>query len=205
MTIAMGRWVRLVAALTVLAATPLFSSRTADAWPAASVDAPLPDLETLCDADAWIRLNDMAFTISNTEDGRCAYVRPDYVGGRATIPHMNAAINVYVNPIGKAAMWALGRERFPVGSVLVKEKFYLEENPNGPDKASLYTVMIKRDAGYAPDVGDWEFAVVSGDRRSVIGRGQMENCVSCHQHVASTDYVFVNFYRGKHWPPTSPN
>jgi hypothetical protein len=85
--------------------------------------------------------------------------------------------------------------RFPRGSVLVKKKYYTDGStpPREGDAPSLYTVMIKREPGYNPDCGDWEFAVVAGDGREVQARGRLESCMACHESRAQSDFVFRGY------------
>jgi hypothetical protein len=53
----------------------------------------------------------------------------------------------------------------------------------------LFTVMLKREAGYHPECGDWEFMVVSGDAKQVLARGKLDSCVACHKDHKQTDFV----------------
>jgi len=74
---------------------------------------------------------------------------------------------------------------FPQGSVIVKEKL------TTPDSSTpeLLTVMVKRERGYNPESGDWEYMVVDGKGQSVTERGKLESCQSCHLMEKDTDYV----------------
>lgn len=66
---------------------------------------------------------------------------------------------------------------FPVGTVLVKEKF---DNPKGTGTPELLTVMVKREKGYNPACYDWEFLVLNGKAERVLERGKLARCQSCH-------------------------
>ncbi len=57
-------------------------------------------------------------------------------------------------------MFSRELQRFPKGSVIVKEKMAPHSEGSTP---LLYTIMIKRERGYNPPFGDWEFEVASGD------------------------------------------
>jgi hypothetical protein len=74
---------------------------------------------------------------------------------------------------------------FPPGAVVLKQKF----EDSSARKTVLYTGMLKREAGYNPDCGDWEFFTLSGDRRSITARGRLETCMACHRDYAHSDYV----------------
>jgi hypothetical protein len=72
--------------------------------------------------------------------------------------------------------------RFPTGSVLVKAHLEADGAP-GPIFA-----MVKRDAGYFPRGGDWEFVVTDRDGW-VEDRGPLASCARCHAE-APADWVF---------------
>lgn len=123
-------------------------------------------------------------------------------------PHVSAVFRVFVNPKGQKAMQNLGKSTFPVGSVLVKEKF-----SRGPEvfapvkllpdaKPELLTVMIKRPKGFDPANGDWQFAVVkSGHAPETEG---LKHCQGCHQRQKKTDYVFGDYGSIRHGGDWSP-
>ncbi len=99
-------------------------------------------------------------------------------------PHRQASIHVYANSIAVAPLWD-PYEKFPVGSILLKEKFDVEKM----DTATLYTGMIKREAGYFPYCGDWEFFTLDGAIAQVTSRGKTESCAACHRDFAKSDFV----------------
>ena len=78
---------------------------------------------------------------------------------------------------------------FPVGSMIVKEKL-LRKDAGAPE---LLTAMIKREPGYNPASGDWEYVVLDGPGRSIEGRGKLANCQSCHALAKDTGYVFRSY------------
>jgi hypothetical protein len=101
-------------------------------------------------------------------------------------PHGGAWVMTKSNPIAEAALSRPGKRVFPVGSMLIKEKF--DRQSGG--KPTLFTGMVKREKGFAPKVGDWEFFVVNLAKKRFVERGKMESCVGCHQTVANEGYVF---------------
>lgn len=103
---------------------------------------------------------------------------------------------------------ATGKGTYPVGTAILKEKLQPVAAPNQPpanpapsanNKANgppapqytteLFTGMLKREAGYNPAGGDWEYFVISGDANKLLARGKIDSCIDCHQAYKSTDYV----------------
>ncbi|RYG53060.1 hypothetical protein EON80_33105 [bacterium] len=114
-------------------------------------------------------------------------------------PHAKKFIRVYVNKVGEKQMTTRKNPRFPVGSVIVKQKLPLNSKVSKTKfrKVSpapeLLTVMIKHKAGYDPKNGDWEYMVTDGAGRKVSQRGQIESCQNCHRPYAKTDYVVRSY------------
>ncbi len=100
-------------------------------------------------------------------------------------PHKDKYINVYINAIGRDEMLTKKNPKFPVGTVVVKEKL------SSPDSLSpeLLTVMIKRKKGFNPEVGDWEFMTLNGQATEVTAKGKLESCQSCHLDYKQNDYI----------------
>jgi len=115
-------------------------------------------------------------------------------------PHVGRMFKVYVNATGKDAMLSNGKKAFPVGSIIVKEKFVRPKTKNFWDTAKLskdampelLTVMVKREKGFDPANGDWEYQVLKGDgsKRTSVG---LEYCAKCHAGRKSRDYVFGEY------------
>jgi len=87
-------------------------------------------------------------------------------------------IRVFADPLAAPSYRALSPEvPFPVGATLVK----LEYDFAGCEEQDLleYTVMHKREPGFAPDANDWLWQRVSLDRQ-VIEHGAPMHCVFCH-------------------------
>lgn len=123
-------------------------------------------------------------------------------------PHSQLAIRVLANDLAKAAM---GKEKgFPVGSMIVKEKWDEEskENLTAEKSASnaksagqrpklvrvAYGAMVKRPPGYDPKNGDWEY-IFENLRTERVSRGKIDACRDCHSAVASRDYVFGTYLK----------
>lgn len=92
--------------------------------------------------------------------------------------------HLYVSEPGVVVM-KTGQGTYPEGTVVLKEKF--------PDASAnttkLFTGMIKRQKGFNPEGGDWEYFVLSGDAKTVQARGTISSCVACHSIYRSTDFV----------------
>ena len=106
-----------------------------------------------------------------------------------TNPHKRKYITVYVNDSGRNAMMEQLSPKFPEGSVIVKEKLS-EPSSQTPE---LLTVMIKREKGFNPESGDWEYAVFDGTGTKLESRGKLDNCQSCHLSHPKSDYVFRSY------------
>lgn len=74
---------------------------------------------------------------------------------------------------------------FPVGSIFVREKI-------SPEKSTpeLLAVMIKRENGYNPDGGDWQFLLTDGQKKKVKLRQKSGECLDCHIRQRDNDFVF---------------
>ena len=49
--------------------------------------------------------------------------------------------------------------------------------------------MLKRERGYNPENGDWEYLVLDGAASKIVERGRMASCSSCHAAYSSTDFL----------------
>lgn len=74
---------------------------------------------------------------------------------------------------------------FPQGAIILKEKFSDSEGK----ETELFTGMIKREAGYNLDCGDWEFFTLSADTSKITSRGKLQDCMACHVEYKNQDFV----------------
>jgi len=100
-------------------------------------------------------------------------------------PHTNKYVSVYVNSIGKDAMMTMVSSKFPIGSMIVKEKLARQDS----EKPELLTAMIKREVGYYPQGGDWEYLLINGTATEVQERGKLDYCAGCHAPYKGDDFV----------------
>ena len=91
---------------------------------------------------------------------------------------------VYANELARAAF--AGDGKFPVGSVIVREKL------SQPDDATpqLLAVMVKRAPGFNSKGGDWEFLTVDGGLTKVTELQKKGSCLDCHASQRERDFVF---------------
>jgi hypothetical protein len=151
---------------------------------------PLAGAELVAGYKGWARVNPepAIFHLPNASD--CA--APSGASARMATedsPHIGKFINVFVNDAGRRAMLKELRPHFPVGSLIVKEKLPTRDAA----EPELLTAMYKRETGYDPEGGDWEYLVLDGHGKEVQTRGKLESCRACHQAVADTDFVSRNY------------
>lgn len=82
-------------------------------------------------------------------------------------------VDVYANELAAKAIASRARE-VPVGAVVVEEHYERTDKSAGP-----VMVMEKRDESYAPEHGDWRWAVV-GSLGQLVRDGVIESCAGCH-------------------------
>jgi hypothetical protein len=88
-------------------------------------------------------------------------------------------------------------KKYPIGTILLKESF-LNKNSR-PANPLLLSGMIKRQAGYDPQFGDWEY-FQSDNQGQLLFSGNSKNtqvqvaCISCHSNIQDQDYVFASHY-----------
>jgi len=142
-----------------------------------------PGDELIAGYRQWTRVNPEPLLIAAQNAAACAIPLQSAVPAG---PHAkDKYITVYVNDVGKHAMLEEQTPHFPQGSVVIKEKLTTAKSTT----PELLTVMIKREPGYNPESGDWEYMVVDGTGKKVQERGKLENCQSCHLREQDTDYV----------------
>ncbi|HRF58526.1 MAG TPA: cytochrome P460 family protein [Fimbriimonadaceae bacterium] len=145
---------------------------------------------------SWTKVNAKPVSMAPSVAVLCAAIPPPK--WRDPSPHIGKFFTVYVNATGRTAMLSDETKPFPVGTVIVKEKVpavgqdVLKQTPG--TKVELLTVMIKRDKGFDPGNGDWEYFAVSGDAKAVISK-DVKHCQDCHRSQKSSDYVYRDYPR----------
>jgi Cytochrome P460 len=96
----------------------------------------------------------------------------------------------WANDVAVQGIATRGEPKFPVGSVIVKEKYA------GPqaEQADLVAIalMIKRQAGFDPAHGDWDYAYYEPSLGVVQTTEQTAYCGQCHAAASASDFVFVD-------------
>ena len=100
---------------------------------------------------------------------------------RGPSPH-GVMRTTYVNAIAQEAL-AAGATVLPPGSILVKEHFAVDT------LLEAVAVMYKQ-AGYAPEHGDWFWLKRMGDG-AVASHGRVEACIACHAARANEDFIMA--------------
>lgn len=178
----------LIGTVMLIGALSILESRSA------SADDFRFQAEELKDKSLWTQVNSEPYYISAAVDALCrAPTAANYELERKKNPHAATYITVYVNNAGRAAMFSKDVS-FPAGSIIVKKKV---GNSSEGQTALLYTLMRKRERGYNPVVGDWEFLVVSGDGKQLEASGKIESCQACHVRRSDSDFVFRTYVKAE--------
>ena len=96
----------------------------------------------------------------------------------------------FANELAEAEIYK-DAPKFPVGSIIVREKLLNAEDTN----PELVTVMIKREKGFSRITGDWEYLVVEGALNKIKSREKVGSCSKCHADAAQTDFVFKTYLK----------
>jgi len=135
-------------------------------------------VETFADYQSWTRVNSEPITSDTT--GSLGLAHEGTKGIR----------EVYINDTGKAVSTGSADYPYPAGSIIVKEAFTSDGAGNKGALSSI-TVMVKREAGYDAENGDWEYVNVRPDLR-VRAQGRIGMCIKCHGAAVLDDFVFTS-------------
>ena len=108
-------------------------------------------------------------------------------------PHEKGAqtfARVFANDLATPEMHK-DEPHFPAGSIIVREKLLQEAD----DVPEAVTVMVKREKGFSPKTGDWEFFVLDGAVGKVEKRETTGACAKCHTQAEKTDWVFRTYLK----------
>ncbi|MDQ3907503.1 MAG: cytochrome P460 family protein [Acidobacteriota bacterium] len=191
----MSRQKKLLAAgaLLLCAACCAFALASASAQKRAAAFAPAESeeakaLKLFSGHRKWTLVNPARARMDGAVAALCRAPTAAESGRGSAGPHALKYLSVYVNDAGAKAMTEKGAE-FPRGSIIVKEKF----GARAGGAAELMTAMVKREAGFNPESGDWEFFVVNGEGTRVQASGRLENCMACHAGQKDSDYTFRTY------------
>ena len=146
-----------------------------------SPTVPESDLTTLAKYRQWTLVNPTPQLMEPQVSTDCSMIR----AREQQNPHLDKYISVFVNPVGSDEMMTKRHPKFPIGSMIVKEKL------GSPDstKPEMLTAMIKREPGYNPESGDWEYLVLDGGASKIVERGKLTRCSGCHRPYKSSDFI----------------
>lgn len=142
--------------------------------------------------EGFTRVTNQRVTIPTPVDEGCAEFEHPKINHAYLTKGSDPAIHVYVTKEAHA-MFQQRNTVFPEGTIVLKQKFANRTT----EVAELYTGMIKREKGYSPKAGDWEFFTANGDATAIISRGRIDSCMDCHQQYASSDFVTRQYVDGK--------
>jgi hypothetical protein len=109
---------------------------------------------------------------------------PDGPPKRSKVDHAQLG-PVFVN---EPALQTISKKAvsFPEGSIIVREK----PSQAADGKPEVLSVMIKRERGFNPDGGDWQFLLINGAGTKVKLHQKTGACLDCHKSQAQTDFVY---------------
>jgi hypothetical protein len=155
--------------------------------------APAPDIGDPATFSSWPRVTERPVAVSTAFWMDCRLPTPEQARAgqqeaKAHGPHAKHFVVVRVSPDAVAEF----REGRPLatGAVVVKEK-YIDAVAAGP--LQEYAVMVKREAGYDPGAGDWEYAYVTLTPVRVVSHGRLAECAGCHASARERDYLFRSY------------
>lgn len=96
---------------------------------------------------------------------------------------------VYVNELARRSLVNDKKPRFPVGSIIVREKL-AHVNDVAPQ---MLVVMVKRERGFNSKARDWEFLMIDGGLSKIIRREKTGECRDCHKSRKDSDFVFRSY------------
>jgi hypothetical protein len=144
---------------------------------------------------SWVRVNRKPHQVSSRIAMMCRAPTQEEIAAEAADPHLEAGehpslmrtrfVTVYVNKLAEQAMLHQNHPAYPQGSLIVKERL-ARPTDSVPE---LLTVMHKREKGYNPGHGDWEYMTLDGAGKQITAQGRLQKCESCHAEWKKTDYT----------------
>jgi hypothetical protein len=106
-------------------------------------------------------------------------------------PHDGGMIIVRVSP--ESMELFRQHKAVPVGTVVVKEKHRISREELKKPEAIGF--MIKREAGYDPKYGDWEYGYLKyqEDGKKELTRGRLTSCIDCHSYASDRDHLYRTY------------
>ncbi|MFN0164838.1 MAG: cytochrome P460 family protein [Bryobacteraceae bacterium] len=96
-------------------------------------------------------------------------------------PH-GATVSIWVNEIAHNAIQSRAG-RMPAGAFIIKENFL-------PDRSLAALTVMYKSTGFDPAASDWYWLQQLADG-TAAAEGRVQGCSSCHNTVASNDYLYT--------------
>jgi hypothetical protein len=151
------------------------------------------EIKLLENYKSWKKVSKSEFVMDRVTAMSCSFptfsngleIPSDKGSDQENSPHKDKYINVFVNAVGQNEFLNTKNPKFPIGTVIVKEKLKTPESI----LPELLTVMVKRKKGFNPKVGDWEFMTLDGKATKITSKGKLESCQACHLEYKKNDFV----------------
>lgn len=147
---------------------------------------------------SWPQLTEQPVTVPLAVmlDCRAPQPSPQIAYGPHYGEHFEFSVRYFVNPTSESAIRKPGTA-LPVGTTIVKEK-WTRDKPNAKGTLTAIAAMVKHEAGYAKEQGDWEYLYAElpiAGKPMKVDRGQIATCVECHTKAWQTDYLYRSYLR----------
>jgi hypothetical protein len=106
--------------------------------------------------------------------------------------HESGAVSfgvIYVNEVARRAFLDEKKPRFPVGSIIVREKLAKEDDRT----PQLLVALVKHQSGFNALANDWEFLVLDSQASAIQRSEKTGSCQACHAQQKKTDFVFRTY------------
>jgi len=153
----------------------------------------VPEVEPLdallADYENWARRTEQPVAASAEIFGLC---RLPGLAESAFVASEHGAMLLldWLNAGARAGFDAQGSTAFVAGSAIVKEKLAYREGEAEPVLVAI-GLMRKRESGFAPEHGDWEFGYWEEEPGLLQGPEASSYCAGCHAS-SPTDFVFMD-------------
>jgi hypothetical protein len=131
-----------------------------------------------------IRVNEKPVDMVESTKHLCAM--PSSVYG----PHYDPGVVYYINEVARRGLKLYAeKRRFPVGSIIVKEK----QERRTEDSVQIITVMKKVSLGDGES--SWDYKMYDATRWTEIDTSKQASslgrtsCITCHRHYKNSDYI----------------
>lgn len=92
-------------------------------------------------------------------------------------------VDVYANDLAQKALASKSKD-VPVGAIVVQEHF----EKSGPSTAPGPVMLMEKKAkGFAPDHGDWRYAII-GSNGQLVKDGTIDSCAGCHDDAPADGF-----------------